>query len=94
MQKIKVKFFDKELYPDYTYPTYKANNDEPFREPIAKLGRLITDRVPQKLGLKKITKDDPEYWALAAVVTDEEAEVALKMGDRKTKTLQQIFLLR
>lgn len=87
------KELDKELYPDYTYPTYKANNDEPFREPIAKLGRLITDRVPQKLGLKKITKDDPEYWALAAVVTDEEAEVALKMGVRKPKTLQQMVKL-
>ena len=38
--------------------------DEPFRESIAKLGKMITDRIPQKLGIEKITKDDPEYWAL------------------------------
>ncbi|WP_167956198.1 FAD-dependent oxidoreductase [Anaerosporobacter faecicola] len=87
------KELDKELYPDYAYPTYKASQEEPFREPIAKLGKLITDRIPQKLGLKKITQDDPEYWGLAAVVTDEEAEVALKMGVRKPKTLKEMVKL-
>lgn len=87
------KELDQELYPDYVYPTHKVNHDEPFREPIAKLGKMITDRVPQKLGLKKITQDDPEYWGLAAVVTDEEAEVALKMGVRKPKTLQDMVKL-
>ena len=87
------KELDKELYPDYEYPTYKVNHDEPFREPIAKLGKLVTDRIPQKLGLKKITRDDPEYWGLAAVVTDEEAEVALKMGVRKPKTLPEMVKL-
>lgn len=49
-------------------------DDGPFREPIAKLGKMITDRIPQKLGIQKITKDDPEYWSLAAIATDEEAE--------------------
>lgn len=29
------------------------------REPIVKLAKMITDRVPQKLGIKKITKYDP-----------------------------------
>lgn len=60
------------------------------REPIVKLAKMITDRVPQKLGLKKITKYDPEYWGLAAMCTDEMAEVALKMGVRKPKTLKQM----
>ncbi|BBF44884.1 formate dehydrogenase-O, major subunit [Lachnospiraceae bacterium KM106-2] len=87
------KELDKELYPDYVYPTHKGDPNEPFRKPIAKLGKLITDRVPQKLGLKKITRDDPEYWGLAAVVTDEEAEVALKMGVRKPRTLKQMVKL-
>lgn len=81
---------DKELYPDYEYPKYKPDAGEPFREPIAKLGKMITDRIPQKLGLKKITRDDPEYWGLAGVVTDEEAELALKMGVRKPKTLDEM----
>lgn len=84
------KELDKELYPDYEYPKYEPNHDEPFREPIAKLGKMITDRIPQKLGLAKITMDDPEYWGLATVVTDEEAEVALKMGVRKPRTLKDM----
>ena len=68
----------------------KIVREEPMREPIAKLGKLITDRIPQKLGLKKITKDDPEYWALAALLTDEEAEFAIKLGVRKPKTFKQL----
>ena len=64
--------------------------DGPFREPIAKLGKMITDRIPQKLGIEKITKDDPEYWALATIASDEEAELALKLGVRKPKTFKQI----
>ena len=87
------KELDKELYPDYEYPEYTPNPEEPFREPIAKLGKLITDRVPQKLGLKKITREDPEYWGLAAVLSDEEAELALKLGVRQPKTLPEIIKL-
>ena len=68
----------------------RVQRDGPIREPIAKLGKMITDRIPQKLGLKKITKDDPEYWALSAIVSDEEAELALKLGVRKPKTFKQI----
>ena len=63
----------------------------PFREPIAKLGKMITDRIPQKLGIKKIERTDPEYWALALMITDEEAEICLKFGGiRKPKTLKQM----
>lgn len=81
---------DKELYPDYVYPSYSPDPNEPFREPIAKLGKKITDRIPQKLGLKKITREDPEYWGLAGVLTDEEANLALKMDVRKPKTLDEM----
>ena len=49
--------------------------------------------VPQKLGLKKITRNDPEYWGLAGVLTDEEAELAVKLGVRKPKTLAEIVEL-
>ena len=84
------KDLDKELYPDYVYPEFVPDQNEPFRKPIAKLGKKITDRIPQKLGLKKITRNDPEYWGLAGVLTDEEAELALKLGVRKPKTLPEI----
>ena len=87
------KELDKELYPDYKYPEYTPDMNKPYREPIAKLGKKITDRIPQKLGLKKIEQTDPEYWGLAAVLTDEEANLALKLGVRKPKTLPEIVKL-
>lgn len=87
------KELEKELYPDYVYPEFTPDPNEPFREPIAKLGKKITDRIPQKLGLKKITRNDPEYWGLAGVLTDEEAELAVKLGVRKPKTLAEIVKL-
>lgn len=55
------------------------------RENILKLGQMITDRIGHK-----VTIDDPEYWGLDAVVTDEMAEVALKMKVRKPMTLEQL----
>lgn len=64
--------------------------DKP-REKIVKLGQMITDRVPAKVG--GVTGDDPEYWGLAGCVTDDMADVALKMGVRKPKTLQQLMKL-
>ena len=87
------KDLDKELYPDYVYPEFKPDENEPFREPIAKLGKKITDRIPQKLGLKKITRNDPEYWGLAGVLSDEEANLALKLDVRKPKTFPEIVKL-
>lgn len=65
----------------------------PVREPILKLGKMVTDRIPIKLGLEKLTADDPEYWGLAAMCTDEMAEVALKMGVRKPRTLKDMVKL-
>ena len=84
---------DREKYPEYVYPEHKPDYSKPERESIVKLGKMITDRIPQKLGIKKITRDDPEYWGLAGVLTDEEAEIALKMGVRKPKTLPEMVRL-
>lgn len=61
--------------------------DEP-REKIIKLGKMITDRVPAKL--KGVSGNDPEYWGLAGLVTDEMADIALKMGVRKPRTLPEL----
>lgn len=55
------------------------------RELIRKLGQRITDRI----GVK-VTVNDPEYWGLTSVVTDEMAEVALAMKVRKPATAEQI----
>ena len=60
------------------------------REKIAALGKKITDRVPQKLGLEKITETDPEYYGLECVITDEEADIALAMDVRKPTTPEKL----
>ena len=64
--------------------------EEP-RPKIAKLGAMITDRVPAKL--KGVKGNDPEYWGLADLISDEMADVALKMGVRKPKTIGQLMKL-
>jgi len=64
----------------------KTTNNEAPRELILKLGQKITDRIGHK-----VTVDDPEYWGLACVVTDEMAEVALKMKVRKPMTLPELM---
>ena len=66
---------------------------EEEREIIVKLGHMVTNRIPYKLGLKKLTKYDPEYWGLSMLLSDEMAEVALKMGLRKPRTLSEIVQL-
>ncbi|MBR4373598.1 MAG: FAD-dependent oxidoreductase [Treponema sp.] len=58
---------------------------ETVRPLILQLGQKITDR----LG-RKINENDPEYWGLNEIVTDEMAEVALKMDVRKPLTLEQL----
>ena len=64
------------------------------REILFDLGKMITDRIPQKLGIKKITENDPEYIILdRACSSDEIAEVMLKMGLRKPKTTAEIAKL-
>lgn len=55
---------------------------------IMKLGQMITDRVPAKL--RRLTVEDPEYWGLASIVTDEMADVALKMKVRQPMTLPEL----
>ena len=68
--------------------SFKIPRNEHPRENLLKLGSMITNRI----GLKA-TADDPEYWGLASVMTDEMVEVALKMGVRKPKTTEQLMKL-
>ena len=54
--------------PNYPLRPEYVDVSGPMKEPIADLGKLITDRIPIKLGMKKVTKDDPEYWAVRILV--------------------------
>ena len=71
----------------------KQTNDPEAREIILKLGKMITNRIPIALGIEKLTTEDPEYWGLDALLTDEQAEVALSMGRRKPRTLDEVVKL-
>ena len=61
------------------------------REILFDLGKMITDRLPYKFGIKRLTEEDPEYILLdRSLECDEQAEIMLKMGLRKPKTLDVI----
>ncbi len=78
-----------DFYPDWV----NELKDEDMRPEILKLGKMITDRAKIKLGLEKITKYDPEYWAVSILApTKEIAELALSMGGiRKPKTFKELL---
>ena len=80
-----------DFYPDWVNDL----KDEELRPEILKLGKVITDRAKIKLGLQKVTKYDPEYWAVANLApTKEIAELALSMGGiRKPKTFSQLLAI-
>ena len=67
-------------------PEFKGEN--PPNEKILKLAQKITDRIGHK-----VTTDDPEYWGLRCVLTDEMAEVALTMKVRKQYTFEELVKL-
>jgi len=67
-------------------PRYKGEKNP--NKKILKLGQKITDRIGHK-----VTSEDPEYWGLRCVCTDEMADVALKMKVRKPYTLKQLVKL-
>jgi len=71
----------------------RQDNNPEAREIILKLGKMITNRIPIALGIEKLTTEDPEYWGLDALLTDEQAEVALSMGRRKPRTLDEVVKL-
>lgn len=71
---------------EYKYVFHENGSDtSPLNKNVAKLGKMITDRV----GVK-IDQDAPEYFGLNSILTEEEAGVALKMGLRKPKTFEEI----
>ncbi len=57
----------------------------PLKEGIIKEGQKITDRI----GVK-VSKNDPEYWGLASVMTEAEARLTSLMSVRKPLTFKQL----
>ena len=69
-------------------PPYQKEK-EPSKK-ILKLAQKITDVFTHKV---KITADDPEYWGLREIVSDEMADVALKMKLREHYTFEEMVKL-
>ena len=60
-------------------------------EKIIALGKKITDVAGHMLPvIGKVTSNDPEYWGLADIISDEEAEVGLTMEKRVPYTFDQL----
>lgn len=74
-----------ELYPGVIPPHM---GDKKPSEKICKLGRKITDVLDHKL--HGVTANDAEYWGLAEIVSEEMADVALKMKVREHYTFAQL----
>lgn len=66
----------------------KKNLNLDVREPILKLGQMVTNRL-----FYEVQPEDPEYWGLAAIMSDEEAELALLMKRRIPRTLNELVEL-
>ncbi|MBQ1896465.1 MAG: FAD-dependent oxidoreductase [Lachnospiraceae bacterium] len=80
--------------PNYPLRPDCADVSGPMKPAIAELGKLITDRIPIKLGKAKVTKDDPEYWAVRILCYDDENIARFVIDNfkaiRKPKTFEQL----
>ena len=84
---------DRELYPEYKYTGTQGGSQRAAQREHYQAGKDDNGSDSAEAWNQKITQDDPEYWGLAGVLTDEEAEIALKMGVRKPKTLAEMVKL-
>lgn len=68
---------------------YQGEKD--FKKEYAKLGRKITDIAAHKV--KGVNANDPEYWGLREVLTDDMVKVANKMKLRKFYTFEELYAM-
>ena len=80
--------FDMEQYNKW--PANHKHDKEPSKKIIA-LGKKITDVAAHMIGGVKV--EDPEYWGLAEIITEEMAEVGLSMKKRTPYTFAELCKL-
>lgn len=75
------------------YNEWPANHkmDNPSNPKIIALGKKITDVAAHKL--KGVKAEDPEYWGLAEIITEEMADVGLSMKLRTPYTFKEMCKL-
>ena len=69
------------------WPANHKGDKNPSPKIIA-LGKRITDVAGHMIG--GVTAEDPEYWGLAEIITEEMAEVGLTMKRRVHYTFDQL----
>lgn len=79
---------DMKMYEEW--PARHKGDKNPSPKIIA-LGKKITDVAAHKL--KGVTVEDPEYWGLAEIITEEMAEVGLAMKLRTPYTFSEMCKL-
>lgn len=79
---------DMKMYSEW--PARHKGDTNPSPKIIA-LGKKITDVAAHKL--KGVTVEDPEYWGLAEIITEEMAEVGLSMKLRTPYTFREMCKL-
>ncbi|MDO4622838.1 MAG: FAD-dependent oxidoreductase [Eubacteriales bacterium] len=72
------------------WPARHKNDQNPSKKIIA-LGRKITDVAGHIVGGVKV--EDPEYWGLAEILTEEMADIGLAMKKRKHYTFPELCKL-
>lgn len=75
-------------FEDYSKWAANHKSDKAPSDKIIKLGRKITDVAGHIFGGVKV--EDPEYWGLAEIVTEEMAEVGLTMKKRVHYTFDEL----
>ena len=80
--------FDMEQYN--RWPARHKHDSQPSKKIIA-LGKKITDVAAHMIGGVKV--EDPEYWGLAEIITEEMAEVGLAMKKRTPYTFAEMCKL-
>ncbi|MBQ0071944.1 MAG: FAD-dependent oxidoreductase, partial [Spirochaetales bacterium] len=72
------------------WPANHKGDKEPSKK-IIKLGRKITDVALHKIG--GVSSKDPEYWGLADIINDEQADICLSMKLRTPYTYDELLKL-
>ena len=78
-----------EIYRDKKETISKYEGEKDFKEKYAKLARKITDNVKHKIA--GIKAEDPEYWGLREVLTEDEVDIGLTMKLRKFYTFDELY---
>ena len=78
-----------EIYRDKKETISKYEGEKDFKKEYAKLARKITDNVKHKIA--GIKAEDPEYWGLREVLTEDEVDIGLTMKLRKFYTFDELY---